>query len=137
VREADPVVMPLQALREYGIAVLVDRENRPMDVLTSADIDRVRDRAAKVTQSSLARELFARERPYLHSVKTQDDLTAVTRLMADNRLPAVVVVDENGRYAGYTESFVREAVRRAEVAQSRFPEAWSATGAPPPSSLKR
>ena len=147
VRDSDTVIGALQLLRSQGVVVKVDDEGRPFDILTLDDLDRVRKGAEMAgSRSASARLLFSPERRYVHSVREDEDLGSVVRIISANHLPlGIVAIDERGRYAGYVfnadlreqaETFVKEAVARAEVVQKAYPEAWAATGAPPPSSVK-
>jgi hypothetical protein len=146
VKMQDPVVAALERLGEHGVAVLVDDAGRPRDILTSCDLDHVRERANLLRVDSPAAKLFEQEGRDVYRVRRDDDLRAVAQEIARRRLATgIVVVDDAGRYAGYlfnddlrasADAFVREAKQRAESVQASYPEAWSALGGRLPSSAR-
>jgi len=145
-RTGDSALAVLERLRDIGVAVLVDDDNRPFDILTSKDVEVVRSRTHNLGPDSRASSLFASTRRYLHVVKVSDDVRAISRVVAANNLvPGVVAVDDNGRYAGYVfnedlqkkvETFFNEAVEQVERVKQAYPAAWSAVGERITSSVK-
>jgi CBS domain-containing protein len=137
VREHDSAVRALKLLSRNGVVVLVDEDNHPVDILTSADIDEVRARTLQLAGGSPASSLFPRRRSVV-SVDTSEGLSSIARTVGTRRLsPGVVVTDSSGRYVGYifnddlrqqAEAFIADTREKAQSVEKRFPEAWRLMG---------
>lgn len=135
VRKEESVHVPLQNLKEYGVAILVDDQSRPIDILTSCDLSRVLKRAQGVTKETPAAQIFETSGRIVHTVRGNVDLLAVANKVAVLKLgTGIVMVDDDGRYAGYifnrdlrqkAEEIASKARAHARDVKSRFPDAWS------------
>jgi predicted transcriptional regulator len=136
VSKADGILRVLGNLREHGVAVLLDTENKPFDILTACDLGKVKEQVEHgLGKDAPASALFEPKGRPVFTVNADDDLTVVAQQIALHGLSTgIVVVDRQGRYLGYvpsstlreraTELFreVSEDVRRVKA---QFPEAWS------------
>ena len=136
VTRGEPAMRVLGLLREHGVAVLVDEQRRPFDILTSCDLDKVRKQVEQgLKKDSPAEALFAKQGREVHTVNENDDLTLVAqRIVKHGLATGIVVVDRMGRYAGYVftsdlrdtaDRFAKETSEDARRVQARYPEAWS------------
>jgi len=136
VSKTDGILRVLNNLREHGVAVLLDTESKPFDILTACDLDKVKKQIERgLGKDAPASALFEPKGRHVFTVKPDDDLTVVAKQIALNSLSTgIVVVDSDGRYMGYVPSStlreratelsreVSEDVRRVKA---QFPEAWS------------
>ena len=127
----------LKNLKEHGVAVLVDAERRPIDILTSCDVEAVKQKIGerKLAGNSPGSALFTEQGREVYTVREDDSLEVVAQKLARFGLgTGIAVVDASGRYSGYV--YNREMRRRAseysqEVeadvrrVEAEFPEAWS------------
>jgi CBS domain-containing protein len=130
------VIRVLSNLREHGVAVLLDSERRPFDILTACDLDKVKKQVEQgLGKEAPASALFEAGGRTVFTVTDEDDLTSVARKIAQHGLATgIVVVDDNGRYRGYLFSAklrakatelsreVNDDVRRVKA---QYPDAWS------------
>ena len=135
VRRTDSVYAALRNLKEYGVAILVDDQDRPIDILTSCDLTAVVAKAQDVVKETLAAQIFEPGGRTVYSVPVSANLLEVARIIAREKLgTGIVVVDGDGRYAGYI--FNRDLQQKAEEisakaqayerdVKSRYPDAWS------------
>jgi CBS domain-containing protein len=136
----------LKSLKEHAVAVLVDEDRRPIDILTSCDVEAVKQKvsARKLAGNSPAHELFTEQGREVYTVREGDSLDVVAQKLARFGLgTGIAVVDASGRYSGYV--YNREMRRRASEysqqveadvrrVEAEFPEAWSSLQRRPPSS---
>ena len=142
----DSVMKALQQLRDLGVVVLVDDHLVPQDILTSCDLDAVRERAQGLTKESPASALFEASGREVFRVKESDDLRAVAQMISRKGLATgITVVNEAGAYVGYlfnadlrqsAERLAKETKEAVEKVQAAYPEAWSSVGSRVGSSLK-
>lgn len=130
------VIRVLGNLHEHGVAVLLDGERRPFDILTACDLDKVKSQVEQgLGKDASASALFEAKGRSVFTVSEDDDLTTVARRIAQHGLATgIVVVDRNGRYQGYLFSSAlrakanelsREVTDDVRRVKAQYPEAWS------------
>lgn len=129
-------------LKANRVAILVDREQRPISILTVCDIDRVLERTEQLLAKGTRRagELFPTKSPtYVYTVRTDEPLELVADQLLERGLgTGITVVDARGVYVGYiyadeVRSYLRRGVEQrkrelrnsAKQLESRFPDAES------------
>lgn len=101
----DPITAPLELLQRLGVAVLKDKQGRPIGILTLSDLSLVLNKgelAASRTDAK-ASDLFPHADANPISTVREDDsiLMAAQKLAAWKFKSGLPVVDDKGSYKGY------------------------------------